>query len=170
MRRLPWAIVFHAFSVKTAPSLTVGLLPRPRPRVNAHPVVSVYNELAIMRTVSIKYLTFVILLLLVPSIITAAQTPAPTQPQETTNTSDAQLKAIRDQVQVKLDQFRVAKGFPGATIGFVLPDGRSASVSTGVSDLTTKRALVPDDLMLAGSIGKTFRRGHNPPACCRREG
>jgi len=72
------------------------------------------------------------------------------------NTTDAQLKTIRDQIQIKLDQFRVAKGFPGATIGFVLPDGRSGSVSTGVSDLTTKRALVPDDLLLAGSIGKTF--------------
>jgi D-alanyl-D-alanine carboxypeptidase len=76
--------------------------------------------------------------------------------QQTTNATDAQLKTIRDQVQIKLDQFRVAKGFPGATIGFVVPDGRSGSVSTGVSDLATKRALVPDDLMLAGSIGKTF--------------
>jgi D-alanyl-D-alanine carboxypeptidase len=109
-----------------------------------------------MRTVSIKYLAFVILLLLVLSIITVAQTPAPTPPQETTNTSDAQLKAIRDQIQVKLDQFRVAKGFPGATIGFVLPDGRSGSVSTGVSDLATKRPLTPTDLMLAGSVGKIF--------------
>lgn len=72
------------------------------------------------------------------------------------NPSNAQPNSIRDQLQIKLDQSRVAKGFPGATIAFVLPDGRSASVSTGVSDLTTKRALAPDDLLLAGSIGKTF--------------
>jgi D-alanyl-D-alanine carboxypeptidase len=72
------------------------------------------------------------------------------------NTSDAQLKSIRDELQIKLDQARTAKGFPGATIAFVLPDGRSASVSTGVSDVVTKRALLPADLLLAGSIGKTF--------------
>jgi len=171
--------------------------PKAHPRVNAHPVVSVYNELAIMRIVPIKYLTFVILPLLIFSLITAAQQSVisqsqlasrPTQPSVVTNepsavwaqtlttvapasavvgqeatkagvaayTSDAQLKAIRDQVQIKLDQFRVARGFPGATIGFVLPDGRSAAVSTGVSDLAIKRPLVPTDLMLAGSIGKTF--------------
>jgi D-alanyl-D-alanine carboxypeptidase len=76
--------------------------------------------------------------------------------QPSPNTSEAQFNRIRQSTQAKLDQFRVAKGFPGATIGFVLPDGRSGSVSTGVSDLTTKRALAPDDLMLAGSIGKTF--------------
>lgn len=109
-----------------------------------------------MRTVPIRPPPFVILLLLVFSIITPAQQSAVPPAAGSASPNDAQLKTIRDQVQVKLDQFRVAKGFPGATIGFVLPDGRSASVSTGVSDLTTKRPLVPDDLMLAGSIGKTF--------------
>jgi D-alanyl-D-alanine carboxypeptidase len=72
------------------------------------------------------------------------------------NTSESQLKNILASTQAKLDQFRAKVGFPGATIGFVLPDGRSGSVSTGVSDLSTKRPLVPGDLMLAGSIGKTF--------------
>ena len=109
-----------------------------------------------MMTASIRHLVFVILLLSVFATINGAQPSAVTSAQGPTNTSDAQVKAIRDQVQVKLDQFRVAKGFPGGTIGFVLPDGRSGAVSTGVSDLTTKRALAPDDLMLAGSIGKTF--------------
>jgi D-alanyl-D-alanine carboxypeptidase len=55
-----------------------------------------------------------------------------------------------------MDQLRATYGFPGATAAFVLPDGRSSSVSTGVSDLKTKRPIVPGDLMLAGSIGKTF--------------
>src|SRR3984893_10236054 len=76
--------------------------------------------------------------------------------QPAPNPSEAQLKRIRESTQAKLDQLHAAAGFPGATIGFVLPDGRSGSVSTGVSDLATKRPLVPTDLMLAGSIGKTF--------------
>jgi len=86
-----------------------------------------------------------------PSVAISAKTAQPS-----TNTSEAQLKRIRESTQAKLDQFHAAKGFPGATIGFVLPDGVSGSVSTGVSDLATKRPLVPSDLMLAGSIGKTF--------------
>ena len=76
--------------------------------------------------------------------------------QPSPNTSEAQLKRIRESTQAKLDQLRAAAGFPGATIGFVLADGFRGAVSTGVSDLTTKRPLVPTDLMLAGSIGKTF--------------
>jgi D-alanyl-D-alanine carboxypeptidase len=85
------------------------------------------------------------------SVAISAQTA-----QSLPNTSEAQLKRIRESTQAKLDQLHAAAGFPGATIGFVLPDGRSGSVSTGVSDLATKRPLVPSDLMLAGSIGKTF--------------
>src|ERR1700687_388858 len=76
--------------------------------------------------------------------------------QSLPNPSEAQLKRIRESTQAKLDQLHAAAGFPGATIGFVLPDGRSGAVSTGGSDLATKRSLVPTDLMLAGSIGKTF--------------
>lgn len=96
------------------------------------------------------------LLLMVVSNIAGVLPSKVTFGQEPTQPSDAQLKTISELVQARLDQLLAAKGFPGATVGFVLPDGRSGSVSTGVSDLTTKRALVPDDLMLAGSIGKTF--------------
>lgn len=85
------------------------------------------------------------------SVVISAQTP-PASP----NATDAAFRRIREATQAKLDQLHAAAGFPGATIGFVLPDERSASVSTGVSDLATKRPLVPTDLMLAGSIGKTF--------------
>lgn len=96
-------------------------------------------------------LTLVATMLGATSVEISAQTAQPSP-----NTSEAQLKRIRESTQAKLDQLHAAAGFPGATIGFVLPDGRSGSVSTGVSDLATKRPLVPTDLMLAGSIGKTF--------------
>jgi D-alanyl-D-alanine carboxypeptidase len=66
------------------------------------------------------------------------------------------LPRIMQRAQAKLDQMRQTWGFPGATVGFVLPDGRSGTVSTGLADLATKRPLKTDDLILAGSIGKTF--------------
>jgi D-alanyl-D-alanine carboxypeptidase len=100
---------------------------------------------------AITTLALSLMLVSVMSVRTSAQTPQPSL-----NTSEEQLKRIRESIQAKLDQLHAAAGFPGATIGFVLPDGRSGSVSTGVSDLATKRPLVPTDLMLAGSIGKTF--------------
>jgi D-alanyl-D-alanine carboxypeptidase len=57
------------------------------------------------------------------------------------------LDAVRSRVQAKLDELRAAASFPGATVAFVLPDGRSATVASGVS---------PEARMPAGSIGKTW--------------
>jgi D-alanyl-D-alanine carboxypeptidase len=70
--------------------------------------------------------------------------------------ADKDLEKIRQNVKAKLDELRANAEFPGATIGFVLPDGRSASVSTGLADVENNIALKPDDRMLAGSIGKTY--------------
>ena len=69
---------------------------------------------------------------------------------------DAKLARILQQIQLKLEELRASAKFPGATVGFVLPDGRSASVSVGAADLQTKRPLKPSERLLAGSIGKTF--------------
>jgi D-alanyl-D-alanine carboxypeptidase len=70
--------------------------------------------------------------------------------------SDASLARLRESVKVKLDELRLAAAFPGVTVGFVLPDGASASVSSGLADIEKKAQMKPDDRMLAGSIGKTF--------------
>lgn len=69
---------------------------------------------------------------------------------------DAELARIKYAVQKKLTELHGAAEFPGATVGFVLPDGRHSSVSVGVSDLRAKTPLKPTDRMLAGSIGKTY--------------
>src|SRR6266513_1087472 len=103
------------------------------------------------RRTAVTTLAVSLMLVSATSVEISAQTAQPSP-----STSEAQLKRIRESTQAKLDQLHAAAGFPGASIGFVLPDGRSGSVSTGVSDLATKRPLVPTDLMLAGSIGKTF--------------
>jgi D-alanyl-D-alanine carboxypeptidase len=69
---------------------------------------------------------------------------------------DEQLARITRRIQSRLDEWRVTSKFPGASVGVILPDGRVASVSTGVADLKTRQQLKPSDRMPAGSIGKTF--------------
>jgi D-alanyl-D-alanine carboxypeptidase len=66
------------------------------------------------------------------------------------------LRSLRNRIQAKLDELRAGAEFPGATVGFVLADGRAASVSTGLADVEAGTRLKPSDRMLAGSIGKTF--------------
>ena len=66
------------------------------------------------------------------------------------------LPRILAKVQSKLDELRLAGKFPGGTVGFVLPDGGSGSVSSGVADLENKTPLKPSDRLPAGSVGKTF--------------
>ena len=70
--------------------------------------------------------------------------------------NDEQLARLVQKMQARLDEARVAGKFPGAEVGFVLPDGRAGSVSTGVADRETKQPLKTSDRLLAGSIGKTF--------------
>lgn len=69
---------------------------------------------------------------------------------------DEKLTRIRQAVQAKLNELHAGADWPGATVGFVLADGSSASVSVGHADVENKIPLKPTDRMLAGSIGKTF--------------
>jgi D-alanyl-D-alanine carboxypeptidase len=66
------------------------------------------------------------------------------------------LQRLRASVQAKLDELHRSAEFPGATVGFILADGRFASVSVGLADVENKTPLQPTDKMLAGSIGKTY--------------
>lgn len=79
----------------------------------------------------------------------SAQTAAPQDDGE-------RLARVVRAVQARLDEASARWKFPGAAAGFVLPDGRSASVATGLSDLEEKMPLRPSDRMPAGSVGKTF--------------
>ncbi len=66
------------------------------------------------------------------------------------------LGQLRASVRLRLEELRGDAAFPGMTAGFVLRDGRSASVAVGVAELEQKTPMKPNDRMLAGSIGKTF--------------
>ncbi len=64
--------------------------------------------------------------------------------------------ALKSELQSKLDEWHKSASFPGATLGVVLANGESFGLAVGVSDRDTKRQMKPTDLMLAGSVGKTF--------------
>jgi D-alanyl-D-alanine carboxypeptidase len=63
---------------------------------------------------------------------------------------------LRERLQAHLDEWRAGGAFPGASVGVVLPDGTAIGLVTGVSDRAAKTPMRVDDLMLAGSTGKTF--------------
>lgn len=75
----------------------------------------------------------------------AADAPAPRAPFDVVARLSSSLERVRGEW-----------GFPGATAGVVLPDGRLAEVVVGFADEDRVRAVLPGSRMLAGSIGKTF--------------
>lgn len=105
-----------------------------------------------------KKLLSMMLLLLAPGLLVAAglNAPNPSVIRSENRPDDSSMSALRSSLQAKLDALHAAGSFPGGTIGFVLPDGRCGSVSTGLADVENKIPLKPTDRMLAGSIGKTY--------------
>lgn len=74
----------------------------------------------------------------------AGQQPAPTS------------AALKERLQAHLDGWRAGGSFPGAAVGVVLADGTAIGLATGVSDRAVGTPMRAEDLMLAGSTGKTF--------------
>jgi D-alanyl-D-alanine carboxypeptidase len=63
---------------------------------------------------------------------------------------------LEQRLQASLDSLHAAGSFPGGTVGVTLPDGRVIGLAVGQSDTVANTAMKPDDMMLAGSVGKTF--------------
>src|SRR5215207_6586159 len=75
-----------------------------------------------------------------------AQSPAP----------KVETAVLQKKLQAKLDEWHKAGKFPGATLGVCLADGNCFGLATGFSDLEARRQMKPNDIMAAGSVGKTF--------------
>lgn len=88
-----------------------------------------------------------VLPLVILSLLSAQQTAV--------RTRDASAR-LRERLQQKFDSLHAAGNFPGATAGFALADGTSFGIATGWSDRTAKIRMSPRDLMLQGSVGKTY--------------
>jgi len=94
-----------------------------------------------------KIILFIVVCLL-SSGAARSQTPQKASLSDTT--------ALKQALQLKLDEWHKAGTFPGATFGVVLPNGESFGLAVGVSDREKKTPMQPGDRMLAGSVGKTF--------------
>jgi D-alanyl-D-alanine carboxypeptidase len=72
--------------------------------------------------------------------------------------ADAQtaVDALRARLQAKLDSVHANARFPGATLGVVLPDGRSFGIAVGHADTAKHEVMRADHRMLQGSVGKTY--------------
>lgn len=74
----------------------------------------------------------------------SGQTPAPRD------------TSLQERLQALVTQWQPASGAPGVSVGLVTRDGAVYAATAGLSDRTTKTTLTTNDLMLAGSTGKTF--------------
>ena len=63
---------------------------------------------------------------------------------------------LQQQLQSKFEQLHKAAAFPGGTAGFVLADGSSFGIATGVCDRAAGKPMKPTDRLLLGSVGKTY--------------
>ncbi len=76
----------------------------------------------------------------------SAEQQSPTNHEQTINQS----------LKCELDLLRNQYGFPGATVAYVLSDGRAGEVAIGLADIEAKTAMTSQSQMLAASIGKSF--------------
>ena len=77
-----------------------------------------------------------LLALALPVMLVTAEAKPPrnldrTVAYESTRKADKELDELRKLVQSKLDEMRASAELPGITVGFVLADGKSVSVSCG---------------------------------------
>ncbi len=63
---------------------------------------------------------------------------------------------VEQRIAGLLNAFHKETGLPGATIGYVLPDGTGNSVSVGFADKDREIPMRKDHRLMAGSTGKTF--------------
>ncbi|HEV7642501.1 MAG TPA: serine hydrolase domain-containing protein [Pyrinomonadaceae bacterium] len=65
-------------------------------------------------------------------------------------------ETLKQKLQGQLDEWHKNGKFAGATVGVVMADGTSFGLATGYSDRDAKTPMRASDLMLAGSVGKTY--------------
>ena len=66
------------------------------------------------------------------------------------------VKSLVARLRSHLDSLHAGGRFPGGTLGVALPDGRVVGLAVGYADSGKKLPMRATDLMLAGSVGKTF--------------
>jgi D-alanyl-D-alanine carboxypeptidase len=72
------------------------------------------------------------------------------------SSASAAPRADCSRFQPYLDSVHAAGRFAGATLGVAFPDGSVCALATGWNDTTAKTRMRPTDLLLSGSVGKTY--------------
>jgi D-alanyl-D-alanine carboxypeptidase len=70
-------------------------------------------------------------------------------------TTNAKMEITRV-LQARLDSLTDNHIVPGATLSVRFGDGTNFSLASGLADVENKITMKPDDIMLAGSVGKTY--------------
>ena len=76
--------------------------------------------------------------------------------EPTATPASAVARADCSRFQPYLDSVHAAGRFAGATLGVAFPDGSICALATGWNDTTAKTRMRPTDLLLSGSVGKTY--------------
>lgn len=63
---------------------------------------------------------------------------------------------VQTTLQKKIDSLYKDAKYPGASLGFVLPDGSTGTATAGWADIEARKPMTADSVMLAGSVGKIF--------------
>ncbi len=64
--------------------------------------------------------------------------------------------SLQEQLQQLVAKWQPTSGAPGVSVGLVTKDGAVYAATAGLADRTAGTPLTTDDLLLAGSTGKTF--------------
>jgi len=96
-----------------------------------------------------------LLSLLAVAGLLAFQDPAPAAPVEASPETPSKLAEIRTRAQASIDAFLSLGHVPGVSAG-IAGDGFELALAAGVRERGKEAPLQPDDMMCAGSTGKTF--------------
>src|SRR3990172_3583569 len=64
--------------------------------------------------------------------------------------------ALKSRLQSKLDSLYAGGSFPGVVVGITLADGTNFGLASGFVDKARSMKLKPDDILMQGSVGKTY--------------
>lgn len=86
----------------------------------------------------------------------AAQTAGSYKHVPTTGLAQGQLEDLNQRLQLEVTHLQKQYDFPGATVSYVLSNGRTNTIAVGLADIESGQPMTSNSRMLAASIGKTF--------------
>ena len=90
----------------------------------------------------------------------SAPTAAPSFAPEVAVAAASERDDVRDRIEDRCAEYLwmlyEERGFPGGSAAVILPNGSEVAIPVGYADVEAEIEMTTDDLMLSGSIGKTY--------------